>query len=106
VTVSYYPPGASKWNPIEHWLFGEVSKNRAGEPLESYEKILNYMRTTKTTTGLKVKAYLVPKHYAKGVKVSDDEMNLACSPKVDPAVMRVHRPRDGSGRSLDEAEET
>jgi len=31
---------------------------------------------------------------------------LACSPKVDPAVMRVHRPRDGAGRTLDEAEET
>jgi hypothetical protein len=75
VTVSHYPPGASKWNPIEHRLFGEVSKNWAGEPLESYEKILNYMRTTKTTTGLNVKAYLIPKHYAKGVKVSDDEMS-------------------------------
>jgi len=75
VTVSHYPPGASKWNPIEHRLFGEVSKNWAGEPLESYEKILNYMRTTKTTTGLTVKAYLIPKHYAKGVKVSDDEMS-------------------------------
>ncbi len=75
VTVSHYPPGASKWNPIEHRLFGEISKNWAGEPLESYEKILNYMRTTKTTTRLNVKAYLVPKHYAKGVKVSDDEMS-------------------------------
>ena len=75
VTVSHYPPGASKWNPIEHRLFGEVSKNWAGEPLDSYEKLLNYMSTTKTTTGLKVKAYLVSKHYAKGVKVPDHEMD-------------------------------
>jgi hypothetical protein len=27
VTVSHYPPGASKWNPIEHRLFSEISKN-------------------------------------------------------------------------------
>ena len=24
VTVAHYPPGASKWNPIEHRLFGDV----------------------------------------------------------------------------------
>ena len=78
VTVSHYPPGASKWNPIEHRLFAEVSKNWAGEPLDSYEKTLNHIRTTETTTGLKVKAYLVSKHYAKGVKVSDDEMSQLC----------------------------
>jgi len=37
VTVCHYPPGASKWNPIEHRLFSEVTKNWAGEPLRSYE---------------------------------------------------------------------
>jgi hypothetical protein len=41
VTVAHYPPGASKWNPIEHRLFSEVSRNWAGEPLDSYQKILN-----------------------------------------------------------------
>ena len=30
VTVAHYPPGASKWNPIEHRLFSEISKNWAG----------------------------------------------------------------------------
>ena len=29
VTVAHYPPGASKWNPIEHRLFSELSKNWA-----------------------------------------------------------------------------
>ena len=33
VTVAHYPPGASKWNPIEHRLFSQISKNWAGEPL-------------------------------------------------------------------------
>ena len=42
VTVAHYPPGASKWNPIEHRLFSEISKNWAGRPLDSYETILNF----------------------------------------------------------------
>jgi hypothetical protein len=74
VTVTHYPAGASKWNPIEHRLFSEISKNWAGEPLRSYETILNYIRTTKTTTGLRVKAYLVKKQYPKSVKISDRQM--------------------------------
>ena len=52
VTVAHYPPGASKWNPIEHRLFSEISKNWAGRPLDSYETILNFIRTTKTKTAM------------------------------------------------------
>ena len=74
VTVTHYPTGASKWNPIEHRLFSEISKNWAGEPLASYETILNHIRTTKTSTGLRVKAYLVQKQYPKGVKISEQQM--------------------------------
>ncbi len=58
VTVAHYPTGASKWNPIEHRLFSEISKHWAGEPLTSYEKILTFLRTTTTTTGLTVRAIL------------------------------------------------
>ena len=74
VTVSHYPPGASKWNPIEHRLFSEISKNWSGRPLESYQAVLNSIRTTTTSKGLKVKAYLVRKEYEKGVEISEEEM--------------------------------
>jgi hypothetical protein len=74
VTVAHYPPGTSKWNPIEHRLFGEISKNWSGTPLDSYETMLKFIRTTKTKTGLKVKAYLVRKSYEKGNKVPDEQM--------------------------------
>jgi hypothetical protein len=30
VTVCHYPSGASKWNPMEHRLFSEISKHWAG----------------------------------------------------------------------------
>lgn len=74
VTVCHYPTGASKWNPIEHRLFSEISKNWAARPLDSYETILNYLRSTTTSSGLEVKAYLVKKAYKKGIKISDQQM--------------------------------
>lgn len=75
VTVAHYPPGTSKWNPIEHRLFSEISKNWAGHPLDSYETVLKHLRTTSTTTGLCVTARLVKKQYEKGVKITDDQMS-------------------------------
>jgi hypothetical protein len=74
ITVCHYPTGASKYNPVEHRLFSEISKNWAGRPLDSYETVLNYISTTTTTTGLQVKAYLVTTDYPTGVKISDEEM--------------------------------
>lgn len=74
VTVSHYPTGASKWNPVEHRLFSEISKNWAGRPLDSYETVLNYLRTTSTSTGLSVKAYMDVRTYETGVKISDEQM--------------------------------
>ena len=74
VTVCHYPPGASKWNPIEHRLFSEISKNWAGKPLRTFRTALNYIRATRTTAGLAVLAHMVRKQYQKGEKVSEKEM--------------------------------
>ena len=74
VHIYHYPPGSSKWNPIEHGLFSEISKNWAGRPLDSFETVLKYLRTTKTSTGLNVKAHYVRKKYEKGEKISDRQM--------------------------------
>jgi len=82
VTVCHYPTGASKWNPIEHRLFSEISKNWAAEPLDTYDKALKFIRTTKTTTGLKVTAYLDTTDYPTGIKVSQQELaELSIQPK-------------------------
>jgi len=74
VRVCHYPTGASKWNPVEHRLFGPISNNWAGKPLRTFEAMLAYIRGTTTETGLKVKAFLLDREYEKGVKVSDQEM--------------------------------
>jgi len=71
VTVCHYPTGASKWNPIEHRLFSQISNNWAGQPLRSYETILNYISTTATTTGLRVTAHLVDQDYPTRIKIPD-----------------------------------
>ncbi len=69
VTIAHFPAGTSKWNPVEHRLFSEISKNWAGEPLDGYQKILNFLRTTKTRTGLTVTAYLDRAQYETGSPV-------------------------------------
>lgn len=81
VTVCHYPPGASKWNLIEHRLFSEISKNWAGRPLDSYETMGNYIKTTTTKTGLKVNCHVVDKHYERGEKITDEQMASLCLKK-------------------------
>ena len=74
VSVSHYPPGASKGNPIEHRLFSQISRNWAGRPLDSYATILNYIRGTETEKGLVVDATLIRRYYPTGVKVDANAM--------------------------------
>ena len=74
VTVCHYPTGASKWNPIEHRLFSEISKQWAGRPLTDYPTVLRLIRATTTTTGLKVTATLNPKHYPNGITIAAPRM--------------------------------
>jgi len=74
VTVCHYPPGCSKWNPVERRLFSEISKNWEGRPLKSFRIMLAYIRGTTTTTGLTVKAYLDDGTYKKGQKVTRDDV--------------------------------
>jgi len=74
VTVCHYPPGCSKWNPIEYRLFSQISINWAGRPLRSLEVMLGYIRGTSTKTGLTVTAELDEGTYRKGQVVSAEEV--------------------------------
>ena len=53
IHVSYYPPGTSKWNKIEHRLFSYISKNWQEKPLIDIETVMNYSESTTTKSGLK-----------------------------------------------------
>ena len=74
ITVCHYPPGTSKWNKIEHRLFSFVSMNWRGRPLVSYEAIVNLIGSTKTKSGLKVKAVLDTRSYETGEKIAEHDM--------------------------------
>jgi hypothetical protein len=74
VTVCHYPTGCSKWNPIEHRLFGPISSNWAGHPLTTWDTMLGYLQGTKTETGLTVRAALHDAIYKTGESVSDADM--------------------------------
>src|SRR5574341_301886 len=85
VTVCHYPPGASKWNKIEHRMFSFISLHWKGQPLVSYETVVNLIGATRTKTGLRVKATLDPRVYEAGVRISDEEME-----RINLRLHRVH----------------
>jgi Rhodopirellula transposase DDE domain len=101
VVVCHYPTGCSKWNPIEHRLFSQISINWAGKPLRTWETVLGYLRDTTTTTGLEVKALFQDKAYEAGRSVSNEAMqtlNLehhAICPQWN-YTLRPHQESDGS----------
>jgi hypothetical protein len=74
VTLSHYPPGCSKWNPVEYRLFSHISINWAGQPLRNLDLMLAFIRGTTTTAGLKVEARLDQGIYRKGRKVTDRQL--------------------------------
>jgi hypothetical protein len=74
IEVCHFPPGTSKWNKIEHRLFCHITRNWQGQPLETYEIVVNLIGSTTTATGLKVHADLDPGKYEKGKEVTDEEL--------------------------------
>lgn len=96
IMVTHVPPGASKWNPVEHRLFSPISGNWAGQPLVSYETILKFIRTTKTVTGLRCRAYLDKTNYQTGWQLTAAQQALIhlfpC--RVLPKWNYIIKPRD------------
>lgn len=70
ITVCHYPPGASKWNPIEHRVFSQISQTWAGMPLTSVDLLMAALRATQTQSGLRISAYLMRRTYPGKVSVS------------------------------------
>jgi len=73
VTVCHYPPGASKWNPVEHKRFSQITATWAGVVLATVAILVGLIRRTTTSTGLKVTARVMPGAYPTGRKVTAAE---------------------------------
>jgi len=91
--VAHYPTGASKWNPIEHRLFSEISKHWAAEPLVRYDKMLGFIRAS-TKTGLVVRAYLDRKESppASNRTTNSSQHSISSPVKYDPGGTTPSRP--------------
>ena len=76
ITVTHLPTNASKWNLIEHRLFCHIEANWAGQPLRDYETVLKFIRTTRTETGLRVRAYWDKTAYQTGLKITAEQKAL------------------------------
>jgi hypothetical protein len=74
ITVCHYPTGASKWNPVEHRLFSEISKHCAGQPFVDHTTMRRLIAGTHTKTGLQIRCTLNTKQYATKIKVTDEQM--------------------------------
>lgn len=71
IRIAHYPPYCSKYNPIEHRLFSQVSRACRGVVFHTVERAKHYMGKTETTTGLKVIVGILKKVYATGRKYLD-----------------------------------
>jgi hypothetical protein len=75
ITVCHFPPGASKWNKIEHRMFSHISMNGRGCPLISHEVVVNLIANTTTQQGLTIKAALDTGRYPTGIKITNQELD-------------------------------
>jgi Rhodopirellula transposase DDE domain len=74
ISVCHFPPGTSKWNPIEHRMFCQITQNWRGRPLVSRAVVVNLIGSTTTRTGLEIQAELDTHSYPTGIKVTDEEL--------------------------------
>ena len=63
ILMIHYPPYCSKFNPIEHRLFSQITRSWSGAPLLSVGDACRRAANTVTKTGLKVVSYVTDKVY-------------------------------------------
>jgi hypothetical protein len=72
IQVAHYPPGCSKYNPIEHRMFCHVSRALQAVILKTIEIAREYISRTTTNLGMHVVAEIARRTYEKGIKASRD----------------------------------
>ena len=70
IQVAHYPPGCSKYNPIEHRLFCHVSRALQAVVLKTIRVAEDFISRTKTATGLRVVVEIARRMYQKGLKAT------------------------------------
>ena len=71
IRVAHYPPGCSKYNPIEHRMFCHVERALRGVILDSIDTAAHYIRQTSTAPGLSVIVETARKIYRKATSATE-----------------------------------
>lgn len=71
IVVMHYPPYCSKFNPIEHRLFSQITRSWCGSPLLTITDACQRAANTVTKTGLTVKSVIVDKIYNVKRRIQD-----------------------------------
>jgi len=82
ISLAYYPPYHSKYNPIER-VWGRLENHWNGELLDSIQKILGLARTM-TWNGWPPIVNFITKNYCKGVKLAKTAME-----KIEERIYRI-----------------
>lgn len=72
IQVSHFPPGTSKWNGIEHRLFGYTTKNRKGKSLFDIEVVVNLISPT-AYSGIEIQSQVERNLYKTGKNIAEEQ---------------------------------
>lgn len=72
IRVAHYPSYCSKYNPIERRFFPHVGRACQGKLFDTLERVVELMRRTTTSTGLRATVNVIRRFYEIGRKVADD----------------------------------
>jgi len=82
ISLAYYPPYHSKYNPIER-VWGRLENHWNGELLDSIEKVLGLARSM-TWKGVNPIVNLINKNYQKGISLTKKAMK-----KIEDTIWRI-----------------
>ncbi len=73
ITVTHFPTGASKWNPVEHRMFSPISANWAGQPLAGPDRT-SFLRAGARGYGIAVVRSSLDYHTLVETGISNDSL--------------------------------
>ena len=63
IRIAHYPPYCSKYNPIERRFFPHVGRACSGMLFDTIDRVVELMRRTKTSTGLRTTVNIIRRLY-------------------------------------------
>ena len=72
IRVAHYPSYCSKYNPIERRLFPHITRACTGMLFDTLETVVELMRKTTTSTGLRTTVNVIHRLYETGRNATEE----------------------------------